>query len=162
MQRYFDYYFYQRGSEMVYPIPHSDSGSLLDWLSDNRLNAYAPKNDQRGKPFPLLMQSFKSAGRAFQAIDAPTRAIIVPYGEGKELITKLCGAWNPQEMYRTLVEAQRFSVNVFPNVWEKLEKAQAVQEVQKGSGIFYLEERHYSEEYGLSADEIGLMAFYDL
>ena len=162
MQRYFDYYFYQRGSEMVYPIPNSTSGSLLDWLSDNQWNVCEQKNDQRkrNKQFPLLMQSFKSAGRAFQAIDAPTRAVIVPYGEGKELIAELCGAWNPQEMYRILGKAQRFSVNVFPNVWEKLEKAQAVQEVQKGSGIFYLEERHYSEEYGLSADEVGLMGFY--
>ncbi len=161
MQRYFDYYFYQRGSEMVYPIPSSTSGSLLDWLSDNRLNAYTPKNNQRGKPFPLLMQSFKSAGRAFQAIDAPTRAVIVPYGEGKELITELCGAWNPQEMYRTLAKAQRFSVNVFPNVWEKLEKAQAIQQIAD-TGIYYLKERHYSEEYGLSVEEVGLMAFYDL
>ena len=107
------------------------------------------------------MQSFKSAGRAFQAIDAPTRAVIVPYGEGKELIAKLCAEWNPQEMYRTLAKAQRFSVNVFPNVWEKLEKAQAIQQIAD-TGIYYLKERHYSEEYGLSVDEIGLMAFYDL
>ena len=163
MQRYFDYYFYQRGSEMVYHIPNSTSGSLLDWLSDNQWNVCEQKNDQRkrNKQFPLLMQSFKSAGRAFQAIDAPTRAVIVPYGEGKELIAKLCGEWNPQEMYHTLAKAQRFSVNVFPNVWEKLEKAQAMQQIAD-TGIYYLKERHYSEEYGLSVEEVGLMAFYDL
>lgn len=162
MRRYFEYYFYNRSSEMSYTVKGSTSGGLLDWLSDNRLNAYAAKNDKRRPKLPLLMQSFKSAGRAFQAIDAPTRAVIVPYGEGKDLIAKLCGAWNPKEMYRTLAKAQRFSVNVFPNVWRKLEERQAVQEVQAGLGIYYLKDRYYTDEYGLSADEVGAMTFYEL
>lgn len=99
MERYFEYYFYQRSDEMAYSIKNSATGSLLDWLSDNALNPYGEKNNKRSKPLPLLMQSFKSAGRAFQAIDAPTHAVIVPYGEGAELIAKLCGEWDPKEMY---------------------------------------------------------------
>ncbi|WP_373740540.1 CRISPR-associated helicase Cas3' [Neisseria sp.] len=162
MQQYFQYYFYSRSGEMAYSVKNSASGSLLDWLSDNRLNAYSPKNDKRTKPFPLLMQSFKSAGQAFAAIDAPTRAVIVPHGAGKDLIAELCGAWNPKEMYRTLQAAQRYSVNVFPNVWDKLEKEQAIQEVQAGSGIYYLKDEHYSDEYGLSVQQTGEMTFYDL
>ncbi|OSI12560.1 CRISPR-associated helicase/endonuclease Cas3 [Neisseria canis] len=162
MHQYFEYYFYKRSSEMVYPAPQSTSGSLLDWLSDNRLNAYAAKNNRRNKPFPLLMQSFKSAGQAFQVIDAPTRAVIVPYAAGRDLIAKLCGEWNPQEKYELLAQAQRYSVNVFPNVWRKLEEQQAVQEVLAGTGIYYLNERYYNDEYGLSADETSEMVFYDL
>ncbi|WP_416190027.1 CRISPR-associated helicase Cas3' [Neisseria sp. CCUG17229] len=162
MRQYFEYYFYSRSNEMSYTVKGSTSGSLLDWLSDNRLNAYAAKNDKRRPKLPLLMQSFKSAGRAFQAIDAPTRAVIVPYSKGKNLIAELCGAWNPKEMCRTLTKAQRYSVNVFPNVWEKLEKEQAVQEVQAGLGIYYLKDRYYSDEYGLSVDEVGAMTFYEL
>lgn len=162
MQQYFRYYFYSRSGEMAYSVKNSASGSLLDWLSDNRLNAYCQKNDKRTKTFPLLMQSFKSAGQAFAAIDAPTRAVIVPHGAGRELIAELCGAWNPKEMYRTLQAAQRYSVNVFPNVWDKLEKEQAIQEVQAGSGIYYLKDEHYSDEYGLSVQQTGEMTFYDL
>ena len=162
MQRYFQYYFYNRSGEMSYAVKNSTSGSLLDWLSDNSSNVYAAKNNQRSKPFPLLMQSFKSAGQAFQAIDAPTRAVIVPYGEGRDLIASLCGEWNPKEMYRTLAKAQRYSVNVFPNVWQKLEREQAIYEVQAGSGIYYLKDGHYTDEYGLSVDETGAMTFYDL
>ena len=156
MQRYFQYYFYNRSGEMNYAVKDSASGSLLDWLSDNSLNAYAAKNNQRNKPFPLLMQSFKSAGQAFQVIDAPTRAVIVPYGEGRELIASLCGEWNPKAMCRMLAKAQRYSVNVFPNVWQKLEREQAIYEVQAGSGIYYLD-GYYTDEYGLSADEAGIM-----
>ena len=159
MERYFEYYFYQRSDEMVYLIQNSATGSLLDWLSDNALNPYSEKNNKRSKQFPLLMQSFKSAGRAFQAIDAPTHAVIVPYGEGAELIAKLCGEWNPQEMYHTLQKAQRYSVNVFPKVWDKLQKENALHETIEGSGIYYLKERHYNDEFGLSLDETSDMTF---
>lgn len=162
MERYFEYYFYQRSDEMVYSIQNSATVSLLDWLSDNALNSYSEKNNKRSKQFPLLMQSFKSAGRAFQAIDAPTHAVIVPYDEGAELIAKLCGEWNPQEMYHTLQKAQRYSVNVFPKVWDKLQKENALHETIEGSGIYYLKERYYNDEFGLSLDETSEMTFYDL
>ena len=159
MERYFEYYFYQRSDEMSYSVKNSATGSLLDWLSDNALNPYGEKNNKISKPLPLLMQSFKSAGRAFQAIDAPTRAVIVPYGEGTELIAKLCGEWDPKEMHRTLQKAQRYSVNVFPNVWDKLQKENALHETIEGSGIYYLKERHYNDEFGLSLDETSDMTF---
>ena len=162
MERYFEYYFYQRSDEMSYSVKNSATGSLLDWLSDNALNPYGEKNNKRSKPLPLLMQSFKSAGRAFQAIDAPTRAVIVPYGEGTELIAKLCGEWDPKEMHHTLQKAQRYSVNVFPNVWGKLQKENALHETIEGSGIYYLKERYYNDEFGLSLDETSEMTFYDL
>lgn len=162
IERYFEYYFYQRSDEMSYSIKNSATGSLLDWLSDNALNPYGEKNNKRSKLLPLLMQSFKSAGCAFQAIDAPTRAVIVPYGEGTELIAKLCGEWDPKEMHHTLQKAQRYSVNVFPNVWGKLQKENALHETIEGSGIYYLKERHYNDEFGLSLDETSEMTFYDL
>lgn len=159
IERYFEYYFYQRSDEMSYSIKNSATGFLLDWLSDNALNPYGEKNNKRSKLLPLLMQSFKSAGRAFQAIDAPTRAVIVPYGEGTELIAKLCGEWDPKEMHHTLQKAQRYSVNVFPNVWGKLQKENALHEIIEGSGIYYLKERHYNDEFGLSLDETSDMTF---
>ena len=162
MKRYFEYYFYQRSDEMSYSVKNSTTGSLLDWLSDNALNPYGEKNNKRSKPLPLLMQSFKSAGRAFQTIDAPTHAVIVPYGEGAELIAKLCGEWDPKEMHRTLQKAQRYSVNVFPNVWDKLQKENALHETIEDSGIYYLSERYYNDEFGLSLDETSEMTFYDL
>ena len=166
MQQYFEYYFYQRSDEMAYQINKNGSDSLLSWLSDNRYNQAASdrngklKNDVlRGHNLdPLLMHSFKSAGRAFQVIDAPTRAVIVPYGEGKALIAKLCGEYEPKAFYGYLNQAQRFSVNVFPNVWDKLLKEAAVQQIAD-TGIYYLHTSHYIDEYGLSVDEVGLMDF---
>ena len=159
MKRYFEYYFYQRSDEMSYSVKNSTTDSLLDWLSDNKNNPGGNINNRRTGKIQLLMQSFKSAGRVFQAIDAPTHAVIVPYGEGAELIAKLCGEWSPQEMHRTLQKAQRYSVNVFPNVWGKLQKENALHETIEGSGIYYLKERHYNDEFGLSLDETSDMTF---
>ena len=155
MKRYFEYYFYQRSDEMLYSVKNSETGSLLDWLSDNKNNpgGNININNRRTGKIQLLMQSFKSAGRAFQAIDAPTHAVIVPYGEGAELIAKLCGEWDPKEMYDAKKKAQRYSVNVFPNVWDKLQKENALYETIEGSGIYYLNERYYNDEFGLSLDE---------
>ena len=164
MKRYFEYYFYQRSDEMLYSVKNSATGSLLDWLSDNKNNpgSNININNRRTGKIQLLMQSFKSAGRAFQAIDAPTHAVIVPYGEGAELIAKLCGEWDPKEMYDAKKKAQRYSVNVFPNVWDKLQKENALYETIEGSGIYYLNERYYNDEFGLSLDETSEMIFYDL
>ena len=162
MKRYFEYYFYQRSDEMSYSVKNSATGSLLDWLSDNKNNPGGNINNRRTGKIQLLMQSFKSAGRAFQAIDAPTHAVIVPYGEGAELIAKLCGEWDPKEMYDAKKKAQRYSVNVFPNVWDKLQKENALHETIEGSGIYYLDERYYNNEFGLSLDETSEMTFYDL
>ena len=70
-----------------------------------------------------------TAGNAFKAIDAPTQSVIVPYQQGKRLITELCGIakeFDAASYYTCLKQAQKFSVNVFPNVWKKLREQNAV------------------------------------
>jgi len=168
MSRYFELYFYNRSDEMVYLINEKDKNDgLLHWLSDNCFNAGAKikgyfKNDilRKHDLYPLLMQSFKSAGRIFQVIDAPTRSVIVPYGKGKEYIDTLCGTWDVKEMSKAKKKAQRYSVNVFPKVWNKLQEKKALHETIKGSGIYYLDECHYNNKFGLSLDKISEMTCY--
>lgn len=167
MSQYFELYFYNRSDEMMYPINEkAKNDGLLHWLSDNCFNVGAKfkghlKNDilRKHDLYPLLMQSFKSAGRIFQVIDAPTRSVIVPYGKGKEYIATLCGTWDVKEMSEAKKKAQRYSVNVFPKVWDKLQEKNALHETIKGSGIYYLKERHYNDELGLSLDETSDMTF---
>jgi len=154
MARYFKYYFYDRADEMTYPLTAKQVGSedtLLNLLSENKLNT--------GANTPLhLKQSFMTAGIVFKAIDAPTHSVIVPYQHGKQLITELCGIakkFDAVGYYTCLKQAQKFSVNVFPNVWEKLLEQRAVYEIQPGEGVYCLDERYYSEAFGLSTEAVG-------
>ena len=143
MSQYFELYFYNRSDEMMYPINEkAKNDGLLHWLSDNCFNVGAKfkghlKNDilRKHDLYPLLMQSFKSAGRIFQVIDAPIRSVIVPYGKGKEYIATLCGTWDVKEMSEAKKKAQRYSVNVFPKVWDKLQEKNALHETICGGVI---------------------------
>ncbi|WP_394809446.1 CRISPR-associated helicase Cas3' [Nitrosomonas sp.] len=154
MALYFDYYFYDRADEMAYPLNENQIGrtdTLLNLLSENKFNT--------GAGVPLhLKQSFMTAGNAFKAIDAPTQSVIVPYKQGKQLITELCGIakeFDAANYYSCLKQAQKFSVNVFPNVWKKLLEHKAIYEIHPGEGVYYLDDRYYSPEFGLSTEADG-------
>ncbi len=158
ISRYFQYYFYDRAGEMAYrkKMENGVDDTLLNLLSSNSKNNFAQKNLKRAQQGlrPLLMQSFMAAGKAFKAIDAPTNSVIVPFKEGAQLITDLCACnkdFSAKEFYRLLKKAQKYSVNVFPNVWSKLIEAKAVTEIQ-GEGIFYLDEKNYSNLFGLTVE----------
>lgn len=155
MEQYFNYYFYARADDMSYTLLSKDIGrtdNLLNLLSDNKLN---PGSEISGL---MLRQSFMTAGREFKAIDAPTQSVIVTYAEGKQIIVDLCAVakeFDAAKYYKLLKNAQKFSVNVFPQVWKKLIEQQAIHEIQEGEGIYYLDERYYSEDFGLSTEVVG-------
>jgi CRISPR-associated endonuclease/helicase Cas3 len=165
MERYYQYYFYQRMKDMAYPVTPKSvvrrEDNLFNLLSTNMLSVaeYKRVNDDK-EPDILLRQSFMSAAKSFEAIETVARGIIVPYGkEGKEIRDKLCAALEIDKQYKLLRRAQRYSVNVFPNVLEKLQKQGATCEAQKGSGILYLDDQYYSEEFGLSEKPVNDMGF---
>jgi CRISPR-associated endonuclease/helicase Cas3 len=161
MSQYFYYYFFSRDKVMSYPLTSRQAGqqeSLLNLLADN-------KNNSMGGRLIRLNQSFMTVGKAFKAIDAPTEAIIVPYGEGELLIAALCGVsieYDPREYYRLLKAAQKYSVNLFPNVLQKLREQEAIHEIQPGEGIFYLDERYYSEAFGVATEEVAVLGFLNV
>jgi CRISPR-associated endonuclease/helicase Cas3 len=98
-----------------------------------------------------MRQSFMTAAKAFRVIDTGTQGIIVPYSSaGRDAINALCAAHDPSTQFRLLKNAQRFTVNVFPHVLERLQRARALHEVQEGTGILYLEDKYYSDDFGLN------------
>lgn len=145
--------------QMAYPVKQKDgksfgSDTIFGWTSNNSLNP-AVDNDNASRlengQFPKLWQSFMDAGRAFKAIDAPTKAIIVPYtDEGRELITALYGTQiNDKDFYKLVREAQQYSVNVFPYMFDQLQQEHAIEQV-RDTGIFTLSEKFYDEHMGLN------------
>jgi len=165
MEQYYQYYFYQRAEEMKYPVtaksPAGREDNLFNLLSVNSQSVaeYRRINDDRYPAIPLR-QAFMSAAKSFQTIESIARGIVVPYGEeGKDIICKLCSTQEIEKQYKLIRRAQRYSVNVFPDVLRKLEEQGAINEVQKGSGILYLDERYYSDEFGLSENPINDTGF---
>ena len=159
---YYQNYFYARADEMAYPVSETNLGhrdSLLNLLSCNTI-ALAEHSKVSGKaPDIYLRQSFMAAARAFKAIDAPTRGVLVPYEQaGRDLIADLCSAYMPDKEFDLLRKAQQYSVNVFPNVLEKLQKAGVVREVRPDTDILFLiDSRYYSAEFGLATTPEGNM-----
>ncbi len=155
MEQYYQYYFYQRMKEMDYPVSPKSAvrrvDDLFNLFSANKVSVDEYMRINKKAPEIPLRQAFMSAAKSFEVIETVARGIIVPYGkEGKHLISKLCSVMEIDKQYKLLRRAQRYSVNIFPNVLEKLQKQGAIHEAQIGSGVLYLDDRYYSDEFGLS------------
>jgi CRISPR-associated endonuclease/helicase Cas3 len=160
MNLYYSYYFYQRKDKMNYPVSSNSvvrrSDNLFDLFSANPLSVQEHLRIHDSDPTIPLKQSFQTAARAFEAIDSPTRGIVVPYGnEGPEIINELCSAFDLEKQTRLLRKAQRYSVNVFAHLFNALAKENALHEAQEGVGVFYLDSRYYSNEIGLSTEIVN-------
>jgi CRISPR-associated endonuclease/helicase Cas3 len=152
IEAYFRYYFFDRRREMDYPVSANQAerdDNLLNMLAENKLAVAACP-----VPPPVHMrQAFMTAGEAFQSIDANTQGVVVPYGdEGRAIISELCSAYELEKQFALLKRAQRFTVNVFPNVMETLQRVRAVYEAKEGTGILCLDEKHYSSHFGLNVE----------
>lgn len=161
MARYFDYYFFARRDEMEYPVSAQAVGhedTLLNLLSVNSIALSEFGRTHGVAPNIYLRQSFMTAAKAFKAIDAPTRGVIVPYGQaGKNLVGQLCGAFEVEKQYKLLRKAQQYTVNVFPHLLNQLQEQQAVRPIQDGLDILYLDTCYYSQDFGLGSTPDGKM-----
>ncbi len=159
LERYFQYYFYNRANEMIYHVEKPRSDNLLNMLSENRFAAYDYDLKKPERPISLR-QSFAAAAELFKAIDAPTRGIVVPCGDGEELIARLCGEeFNPAKTAALLRQAQQYSVNIYPGVFDVLQKQDALYEIRLNSdrtplGVWALREEYYSSEFGVSREPV--------
>jgi CRISPR-associated endonuclease/helicase Cas3 len=159
MEQYYTYYFYDRKKQMDYPITSNnkeigreDNLFALLSLNTSSILAFQRTHENRMPSIPLK-QSFQSAAKAFYAIDSLTRGVIVPFGkEGEDIINELCDAVMIEKQYKLLKTAQRFSVNLFPNDFDDMEKKKAIREVQKDSGIYYMDYQYYSNDFGWSKE----------
>lgn len=153
ISRYFNYYFFARRGEMSYPVSSQTIGrddTLLNLLSTNTMAVGEFQRNHGKTPNIYLRQSFMSAAKAFKAIDAPTRGIIVPYSQdGKNLIGELCAAFDVERQYQLLRRAQQYTVNVFPHELKRLQEQRAVHAIQEGVDILYLHRSYYSNAFGL-------------
>jgi CRISPR-associated endonuclease/helicase Cas3 len=163
VERYFQYYFYDRASEMNHPVGTRSvigrEDNLLSLLAANATTVADYRRINKASPDVFFRQSFMAAAKVFHAIDSPTQGLIVPYKEGKAIIGELSATGDMKRRYELLRDAQRYSVNVFPHEWKKLEGQKAIHEVQEGVGVYYVDEQFYSLVFGLSMYRVNNMPF---
>jgi len=153
MERYYKYYFHNRMGEMDYTLskPNKDK-SMYDLLSSNNEggNAFNSRNGSKSKL--MLKQGFKTAGNNFQVIDQNTTGVIIPYGEGKDLITLINGQCSLTELKQYLKKAQQFSVNLYETDKRKLEEMNGIIPLKDGV-VLALRSEFYSEDAGVTFEE---------
>lgn len=161
LHAYYRYYFFDRAADMSYPVPAGDTAqtdTLLNLLSFNKASVGEYARQQGKAPPVFFRQAFMTAAKAFHAIDSATQAVIVPFGEvGKKLVADLCAAYDVELEIDLLRKAQQFSVNVFPHVLKKLIAAEALHEIKPDSRILCLNERYYSDFFGLATEPVSPM-----
>lgn len=158
IERYYQNYYQSNKNKLDFSVNVNSSigrdDNLFNLLSVNELSVTNYYAVNKSFPDSLLRQSFRSAYKEFRVIDSPTRGVIVPYKDGIQLITKLCGLFDMERKHKLLREAQRFSVNLYEHQLITLMEKGAVREVQEGAGVLYLDERFYCDEYGWSAEPL--------
>jgi CRISPR-associated endonuclease/helicase Cas3 len=152
---YYQNFFYERTNEMAYPVREGRDDTILNLLACNT-NAVSEYGRVRGiLPEIFLRQSFMRAAKLFKSIDAPTRSVIVRYGdEGKALVNQLCSVFDVEKQYALIKKAQQYSVNLFPHEFNKLAELCALHRVQEETEIFYLDGKYYSDQFGISLEPI--------
>ncbi len=170
VETYYQYYFHERQSEMVYPVSKDSlvgrADDLFNLLAQNQISAAT--NQKISQPASVIpfKQSFQTASKAFHVIDSLTRGVVVPYGKpgedskpGEKIIAELCGAFEIETQYKLIKRAQRYSVNLLPHELKKMADKGAIREVQEGSGILYLDSQYYSGQFGWCDEIVNDMPF---
>ena len=161
MKSYYKHYFYERQDEMCYKVsadsPIGRADDLFTLLSTNTSSMQERQRTTESAAAITFKQSFQSASKAFRVINSLTQGVIIPHGEGNDIIVELCGAYDIEKQQGLIKKAQRYSVNLFPHEFKKLADKNAIREVQKGAGIFYLDKQYYSEKFGWSDNPVNGM-----
>ena len=150
MDRYFRR-FYKGRTARDMRFPMKSRNTIFDLLSANE--AGFQKADERGEaPDLCYMQAFRDAGRAFEVIDSHTEAVLVPYGDGKELIVEFNDIqFDKQQIGKKMNAAQQHMVNLFSYEIQKLAQLGGIWRTE--SGVMALREEYYNEAFGVQTEE---------
>lgn len=135
--------------------------SLYSLLSDNRdfADANCPACGQY-----LLQQAFRTAGAKFEVFGSETTDVIVPYGDGRQIILEL-GQIDPRrdlaKLPALLERAKPYTVSLYSWQRSKLEKEAHALIPKCGGSILVLQEGYYDENTGL-VREAGQMDYMEV
>ena len=144
MEAYFSE-LYRRNSTKLFFSTKGPDGNLLDFLSLNNDWFMLLKNNAVRN----CAQAFKTAGKKFEVISDETEGIIVPYDDkAKEIIADLNSNITPAEQAKLLRKAQKYTVNIYTNLFKTLCENGGIYELS--CGAFALDESYYNKQFGIT------------
>jgi CRISPR-associated endonuclease/helicase Cas3 len=153
MERYFQGYYTELNSNLNFFIRklQREMTELLTAIKEQSSYHRAYRN-REGKNLPLfLVNSYGTAGKYFHVIDNETTSVIVPYAEGKDIITELSSNGSISDLTSLLRKAQQYTINVYKNELNNLSKNGGIVSYLDGK-IFALKEGAYNKEFGLNIE----------
>lgn len=131
---------------------------MYDYLSANEKNTLGAE----GIEAFCFWQAFKTAGQKFTVFDENTTDILIPYGEGEQLIAALCSERAERDLaYRAeiLKRTNGYTVSVYEYQKNKLEAAGAIYSICGGS-LLVLQKAYYDSTIGIIDN--GKPAFWEV
>jgi CRISPR-associated endonuclease/helicase Cas3 len=163
MTRYFHLYYKSFDQKLDYRIQKLKL-SMVELLTYQRSRtpfAKAYMSKYKSLPSLLLTNSYRTAAEHFQVIHQQTTSILVPYGEGEEIITQLNSENSISELSQLMKRAQQYSVNIYDHEKNALMQNGALISYFDGS-ILSVTPNAYDEEYGINIEadsEMGLLDY---
>jgi len=147
VEQYYKYYFHERNDEMGYKISAKDCGAdtnLFELMSTNNsaVNEYVIC-EKRSKYNMRIRQAFETVGDNFKIIEDNQVGVIVPYGNGEDIINNL-SQMSKREILR---KSQRYTVNIFKN-----ELQNGFVHYNENAGVYTLNSSHYDKVLGLTEE----------
>lgn len=143
-----------------YPIEGKgrDKQTLVDLLSANSKAKEALDYFRKdaGEWQLILRQRFREAYTHFKVIEEKTMPVLVPFGEGRDLIAQLGEKRSMKEERFLLRKAQAYTVNVYDDLYKILKNEGALYPVGD-TGAVALEEGYYNTQTGLMRERGELL-----
>ncbi|MCR8644608.1 CRISPR-associated helicase Cas3' [Paenibacillus sp. N1-5-1-14] len=164
MENYFQEFYMDLKTELNYSISkiRKDMTNLLFSRKNNPDSYSRAYYDAKKEWLPLnISNSYGTAADHFQVIDNLTTSVIVPYGDGKEIIADLNGAGSIDDFSRLMKKAQQYTVNLYEHEVRKLDQNSGIESCLDGK-VYVLKETAYSEDFGCDIENDSQMGMLGL
>lgn len=159
MDRYFQYYFYDRKEEMRYPLPKWKDSPMYELLSENGSFVNSGKIHGGYKP-RALNQAFRTAADHYNVIETSGEPVFVRRKRGSEIWEKVQKSGDYAELKKLLKEAQQFVINVPGHEWKEIGGGKGVVDWDEKMGMYVLNEMYYDDKTGFTGEVSQNMPYY--
>lgn len=156
LEDYFSKYFAagEIRKQMDYPVNKDvELKMLCSYYRNSKIFKRRYMNRTGGMNYEwTLTYPFETGGKEFHVIEQEAVSVLVPYGEGKDIINEIWfrqGEYQIGELKRLLERAKPYFVTIYTN---QLKKYQSIVELSPLSGILILNDGCYDESTGIQEE----------